>query len=139
MSRNPAPRPNASVAMLSSNSSAPLTVDIRRSIYQHLAIVEVEDAELSITQQYDAVSELNEKHSYGCCSCENADPVNVVTWQMVREASATDEEIEMLKQHITNGTLSDTDGRKVHPKVKPYLKYGSSIYVISDGIVKEKG
>ena len=137
MSRNPVPKPNANVATISSNSSAPMTVDIRRSIYQHLAVIEVEDPELLVAQQFDAVSELNEKHSYGCCSCENADaaPVNVVTWQMIQEASAADEEIQLLKLHIADGTLSNTDGRKVHPKIKPYLKYGSSIYEISDGIV----
>ena len=80
-----------------------MTVDLQRSIYQHLAIVEAEDKDLAVTSNSEAVSELNNKHRYGCCTCASTDSANMVTWQMIREASATDEELQLIKQYITKG------------------------------------
>ena len=59
----------------------------------------------------------------------------MVTWQLIREASDTDEEIQLLRQYMAKGALSDTDGRKVPAKIKPYMRYGGSIYELYDGVV----
>ena len=75
-----------------------MTVDLRRSIYQHLAIVEAEDKDLAVTSNSEAVSELNNKHRYGCCTtCVSTDSANMVPWQMMQEALATDEELHLVK------------------------------------------
>ena len=57
---------------------------------------------------------------------------NVVTWDMIREATTSDETLQELQQLIVEGF--PTDGCHLSPQVKPYLRIASSLSCL-DGVI----
>ena len=57
---------------------------------------------------------------------------NVVTWDMIREATTSDETLQELLQLIVEGF--PTDGCLLSPQVKPYLRIASSLSCL-DGVI----
>ena len=65
-------------------------------------------------------------------SCNLYSVTNIVTWNMVREATASDETLCDLQQVIIQGF--PTDSQQLSSELKPYFRIASSLYCV-DGVI----